>query len=49
MLFSELVLIWSASNYLIGTDPVPEISATGATTKIQLKQHRTWLDVYVEL
>jgi hypothetical protein len=43
MLFSELALIWSTSNYLIGTDQVPEISATGTTTRIQLKEHRTWL------
>lgn len=42
-LFSELVLLWSLSNYLIGRDPVPEISAQGAVTRIHLRDHRLWI------
>lgn len=43
MLFSELLLIWSLSNYLIGKDQVPEISALGTLTLIHLREHRGWV------
>lgn len=47
MLFSELVLLWSLSNYLIGVDQVPTISDEGTVVRVFLKDHKRWIGILV--
>jgi hypothetical protein len=43
LLFGELLLIWSASHYLVVRDEVPEIIKNGQVTKVELREHPRWL------